>query len=305
MTTDRVELFRADIAASPDAITRLLDTFEGPDLGGRRRFLFTGLGSSRFAAQLVAAQVQHHGGTAWVESAGTSAATPPAEGLVLFAISASGRTAEVIEAAAAHRGRSLVVAVTNDPASPLAANADAILPLQAGVEASGIAGRTFRATIAALVLATGLTTPDRLRPAVDGLAARLATVDAWSPPIVDGLDGAPAIDVLADAALIGLAEQAALMLREAPRLAARAYDTTDWLHTGVYLAWAGHRVLLYEGSAADAEVDATVLRRGALVQRVPAGAGEPLTRAIVDSIVAEVVAATLWERTASGSAAER
>lgn len=305
MSTDRVEHFRADIAASPAALTRLLDTFEGPDLGGRRRFLFVGLGSSRFAAQLVAAQVQHHGGTAWVDSAGTSAATPPAEDLVLFAISASGRTAEVIAAADAHRGRSLVVAVTNDPASPLTANAHAILSLQAGVEASGIAGRTFRATIAALALATGVATMTSLRPAVAGLATRLATAEAWSPPIVDALDGAPAIDVLADAALIGLAEQAALMFREAPRLAARAYDTPDWLHTGVYLAWAGHHVLLYEGSSADAEVAATVERRGAAVLHVPAGAWEPLTRAIADSIVAEVVAATLWGRTAARSAAER
>lgn len=297
MSADRVEQFRADIAASPDALASLLDGFVAPDLGGRRRFLFTGLGSSRFAAQLVAAQVQHHGGTAWVEAAGTSAATAPAEDLVLFAISASGRTREVVEAAAAHRGRSLVVAVTNDPASPLAATADAILPLLAGIEASGIAGRTFRATIAALALATGVVTTDSLRPAVDGLATRLATADAWSPPIVEALDGAPAIDVLADAALTGLAEQAALMLREAPRLAARAFDTPDWLHTGVYLAWAGHRVLLYPSTRADDEVRATVARRGGAAVTVEGGReGDPVVRAIVDSVVAEVVGAALWAR---------
>lgn len=294
MSADRVEEFRADIAASPDALARLLDAFEAPGLGGRRRFLFTGLGSSRFAAQIVVAQIQHHGGTAWVEPAGTTAATPPAEDLVLFAISASGRTREVIAAAASHQGRSLVVAVTNDPASPLAAHADATLPLQAGVEVSGIAGRSFRATIATLALATGIATPERLRPAVDAIAARLATVEAWARPIVDAIDGAPAIDVLAGASLLGLAEQAALMLREAPRLPAHAFETADWLHTGVYLAWPGHQVLAYPGSDADDEVAATLARRGAGWSLVPSHAGDPIARAIIASVVAEVVAERLW-----------
>lgn len=300
MTVDRVEQFRADIAASPDALERLLDGWTRPDLGGRRRYLFSGLGSSRFAARLVAAQVQHQGGTAWVQAAGTSAATLPADDLVLFAISASGQTREVVDTAVEHRGRSLVVAVTNDPDSRLAAQADIVLPLTAGVEASGIACRSFRATIAALALATGIVTSAGLRPAVDGLAGRLATADDLAPSITEALDGAPAIDVLADPALAGLAEQAALMLREAPRLPAHAYDTPDWLHTGVYLAWAGHRVLLYPGSPADDEVRATADRRGGTLVTVPTG-GRPdaLVRALVDSVAAEVAAAALWDRAAA------
>lgn len=294
MSADRVEQFRADIAASPDALARLVDDVDAPDLGGRRRFLFTGLGSSGFAAQLVAAQVQHHGGSAWVESAGTSAPTPPAEDLVTFAISASGRTPEVLAAAARHRGTSLVVAVTNHPGSVLAGLADQVISLQAGTEASGIAGRSFRATIAALGLATGIVDEPTLRTAIDGLAGRLETADAWAPPIVAALDGATAIDVLADASRLGLAEQAALMLREAPRLPAHAFDSADWLHTGVYLAWAGHQVLSFAGGAADDEVAATLARRGAGQSIVPAHPDEAISRAIVESVVAEVVTERLW-----------
>ena len=37
------------------------------------------------------------------------------------------------------------------------------------------------------------------------------------------------------------------MLREAPRLPAHAYETGDWLHTGVYLALPGHRVAAVPG----------------------------------------------------------
>lgn len=294
MSPDRVEQFGADIAASPDALTRLVDDVQAPDLGGRRRFLFTGLGSSRSAAQIVAAQVQHRGGAAWVETAGTSAAVPPAEDLVVFAISASGRTREVIDAAAVHRGRSLVVAVTNDPGSALAVRADHVLALEAGVETSGIACRTFRATIAALALATGSADKVALRRGCDALAGRLSSADRWAPPIVAALDGAPAIDVLAEAALFGLAEQAALMLREAPRLPAHAFETADWLHTGVYLAWSGHQVVTYSGSPADDEVATTLGRRGAQGSVVVAHAGDAVSRAIVESVVAEVVAERLW-----------
>ena len=59
------------------------------------------------------------------------------------------------------------------------------------------------------------------------------------------------------------------MLREAPRLPAAAHDTGDWLHTAVYLALPGHRALLFPGAAADAEVIATVERRGGVVIPMP------------------------------------
>jgi len=296
VSADRVALFEADIAASPSALAALLDTWVAPDLGDRPRVVFIGLGSSRFAALVVAAQVRAVGATAWVEYASTSAPTGPAEDLVVVAISASGRTREVLDAAARHRGLSLVIAVTNDPASPLAALADHVLPLHAGEETAGIAARTFRATVAALALLTGVASEASLRPAVGALAHRLATSDAWCPPIVDALGRAPSIDVLADAALLGLAEQAALMLREAPRLLAHAYESGDWLHTGVYLAVPGHRVLLYRGAASDDDVIDTVTRRGGLVASVAPTGGAVIVRAIVESVVAERVAADLWRR---------
>lgn len=296
MSADRVALFEADIAASPSALAALLDGWAAPDLGGLRRIVFIGLGSSRFAALVVEAQVRAAGLTAWVEYASTTAPPVPAGDLVVVAISASGRTREVLDAAERHRGRSLVIAATNDPASPLAGLADHVLALQAGEETAGIAARTFRATVAALALLTGVATVASLRPVVEALAHRLATSDAWCPPIVDALDRAPSIDVLADASLLGLAEQAALMLREAPRLPARAYESSDWLHTGVYLAMPGHRVLLYPGAASDDAVIDTVARRGGVVSSVPPTAGAVLARAIVDSVVAERVAGALWRR---------
>lgn len=300
MSADRVTRFGQDIAGGPVALERLLDGWRTPDLRGRERFVFTGLGSSRYAALVAAAALRSRGGDAWVEHASTSVPAEPADDHVLVAISASGRTREVVDAATEHRGRGVVVAVTNVEASPLAALADVVIPLHAGEERSGIACRTFRATVTALALLTGVAEPDGLRPAVEALGSRIDARAAWLPPMADALDGAPSIDVLADASLLGVAEQAALMLREAPRLPAHAADTGDWLHTGVYLALPGHRALLFPGAAADAEVLATIQRRGGEVVAVPSGgdaaAPGPISRAIIDSVVAELLARELWGR---------
>ena len=307
--TDRVAQLLDDVLAGPAALNRLLAAYAAPDsplerarpaLDGRSRFAFAGLGSSRYAASIASTVVCEAGSSAWVEYASTRAPTMPASDLVFVAVSASGGTAEVVAAARRHRARSLVIAVTNDVGSALAAEADHVLPLHAGAEVSGIATRTFRATIAVLAMLTGRT-PDSLAPAVADLAVAIEQGGAWLPDMADALDGAAAIDVLADAAILGLADQAALMLREAPRLRAVAHDTGDWLHTAVYLAVPGHRAVLFPGAAADAEVIATIERRGGTVISMPSVAADadPFRRTLVDSVGGELLAAELWRRTSA------
>lgn len=301
---DRVAAFRADIAASPEALARLLDAVPPTPVDAARRLCLTGLGSSRYAADIVAAQLRDAGRTAWSELASGSARTRPAADLTVVAISASGGTPEVVEVARRHQGTSEVLAVTNRAESALSGAADQTIELRAGAESAGIACRTFRATIAALAMLTG-TRPGALRHLPDALAARIPASSGWAAETADALDGAPAIDVLADAALGGLAEQAALMLREAPRLPAHAGDTADWLHVGVYLAWPGHVVLRIPGSAADVELERTLAARGVrLIDTppiAPAGAASAnaaaIGRAILASVDAELLAAELWART--------
>ena len=307
--TDRPAQLLEDVLAGPTALEGLLAAYDSPAgplaglasaLATPHRFAFAGLGSSRYAALIAASDVRASGGSAWAEHASTSAPTAPAQDLVFVAISASGRTREVVEAARRHRGRSFVVAVTNDPESALAAEADHVLPLFAGSESAGIATRTFRATVAVLAMLVGRT-PGSLRPTIARLVRAIEDRDRWLPPTADAIDGSTAIDVLADARLLGLAEQAALMLREAPRLPATAHDTGDWLHTAVYLALPGHRALLFPGALADSEVIATIERRGGMVLPMPSSAAnaDPFRRAIVESVTAELLAAELWRRTSA------
>lgn len=300
MTIDRAIAFAADIAASADSLADSLTAW-GSTIGPiavDRRICFAGLGSSRFAAMAVASDLRSRGRTAWVEHASSgSGGTAPADDLVVVAISSSGRTPEVVEVATTHRGRSQVIAVTNRPDSPLAAAADRVVALGAGEETSGIACRTFRATIAALALLGG-TDPADLADVPAALAERHAAAPTWARATADVLDRAPAIDVLAPAALLGVAEQAALLLREAPRLPAHAFETADWLHVGVYLAWPAHRLLRLTGSPADAEVDSVADRRGVQIVDVgPVVATRGLMAdAIIRSIDAECLAAELWRR---------
>jgi glucosamine--fructose-6-phosphate aminotransferase (isomerizing) len=324
MSEDRVAALLEDIEKGPTALAELLDAYAAPGgplagVGGRpARLLLTGLGSSRYAALAAAAQARRADLPAWAEFASTGSPTPPDEDLVLVAISASGRTREVVAAARRHLDISRVVAVTNDPGSPLAGEADHVLPLLAGQESAGIATRTFRATVAVLGMLIGrwggaVESAASLRPTVEALRAVMDGSGAWLPAAADRLDGAAAIDVIGDAADAALVHQAALMLREAPRLPAVSHETGDWLHTGVYLGLPGHRALLFAGSEADDEVVGTIDRRGgetivvgdevpgaaqSMALPLPAGSG-PFERAIVGSVVTELLAAELWRRTSA------
>jgi glutamine---fructose-6-phosphate transaminase (isomerizing) len=320
--TDRVTTLRADIEAGPAALGQLLAAYRATDgpleaIGDRpSAIVFSGLGSSRYAALTAAAVARAAGLPAWADYASTSSRTALVGDQVLVVVSASGRTAEVIGTARRHRGRGRVIAVTNDPGSPLAAEADVVLPLLAGQEGSGIATRTFRATVAVLGMLVGRwtgkgTTASSLDPTVDAMRTALDGRDAWLGPAAGLLDGSAAIDVLGDDTDAALVHQAALMLREAPRLPAVAHETADWLHTAIYLALPGHRTLLFAGSAADAEVIATIRRRdgetivvgpsvegATLTIDVPV-TGDPVERAIVQSVVSELLALALWERTSA------
>jgi len=321
VTIDRVQQLRNDTAGGPAALSALIDGYgvEGGPLAGIGErpsgIVFTGLGSSRYAALTASSEARRLGIPAWPELSSSRALTPPTEGQVLVAISASGRTGETVEAARRYRaGGGRVIAVTNEPGSPLAREVDHVLPLLAGAEYAGIATRTFRATsaVCAIVIRRWVDPEwavESLRPTVVRLETVMAARDGWLPAAVELFEGRMVIDVLGNDADAALVHQAALMLREAPRQPAVPHDTADWLHTAVYLALPDHRALLFSGSDSDAEVVDTIRRRGgetvvvgapidgaALTIELPDSEG-PFERAIVASVVAEILSAELWRRT--------
>lgn len=310
------DAFLDDVLAEPETLERVIEVYE--DVGSPLRALelddvervrFVGMGSSRFAALPIASLLRAHAFDATAERASAVVATPPpAVGTLTVCVSANGRTPETLEAAERHQGRSTVVAVTNVPNSPLTGAADVVLPLGAGEERGGVACRTYQATLAVLLLLArklGAEVPD-LRPAVDAAHAIRETRDAWLDRALDVLGGNVA--VVAPDERISSAEQGALVFREGPRIPADACETGDWAHVDVYLTRRpGYRALLFGGSRFDATFVEWMQRRGAAfvavgepvegaALTVEHPARDPLCALLVETTVAELLAAELWRR---------
>ena len=309
------DAFLEDILAEPETLERVLDLYEGVDsplralqLDDVERVRFVGMGSSRYAALPVASLLRAHAFDAAAERASAALATPPAAGTLTVCVSANGKTPETVEAAERHRGTSTVVAVTNAPDSPLAEAAGVVLQLDAGDERGGVACRTFQATLAVLLLLArrvGADVPD-LRPAVEAAHAIREARVAWLDPALDVLGGSVA--VVAPDERISSAEQGALVFREGPRIPAAACETGDWAHVDVYLTRRpGYRALLFGGSRFDATFVDWMQRRSAAFVAVGTPvegaaltvehpARDPLCALLVETTVAELLAAELWRR---------
>ena len=99
------------------------------------------------------------------------------EGQLFLAISQSGRSEDLIESASrAKSSGALTVALVNDTSSPLASACDIVLPMEAGVELSVAATKTFTSSVAALLnLVAAWTNDPLMMAALDRLPDRLAS----------------------------------------------------------------------------------------------------------------------------------
>jgi fructoselysine-6-P-deglycase FrlB-like protein len=296
----RPELFAADVLAAPGTLAGPATGLESIQaLAGRaRRVLFLGMGSSRFAALDAAALLRAHGIDAAAEIASTGSPQPPTADTLVFAISATGGSAETVAAMRRHLGTSMVVGVTSVPGSAIGAGADACVEI-AGDGPSGVACASYRSTAAVLREVCGLLVPAVAPPAgwreraAGAIAELLDGRETWLPGVVELLGGGP-VHVLAPAERLGAAEQSALMLREVPRVPAYACETGDWSHVDVYLTKRpGYRALVLPGSAYEAEVREWQAERGFTVVTADV-AGDADVRPLVETLVAELLAAELW-----------
>jgi glucosamine--fructose-6-phosphate aminotransferase (isomerizing) len=313
MNPDR---FLADVLAEPATLDRVLREADVSQLrralASARLVVLTGMGSSRYAALTAAAQLRARGVAAVVEYASTDVPTRPGPDVVAIGISASGSSVETVAALAAHHGTSRTVALTNAPdGGELARHADVAVGVGAGPESGGVACRSFQATLAVLLLAAGIDR-SRLLRAAPAQQALLDGRDAWLDELIDRLDPgrtSGTVHMIAPAARISSALQSALMFREGPRIPAAASETGDWSHVDVYLTrYAGYTALMYGGSRYDGEALEWIGRRGAAIvsvgRAVPGAslriaydhAEDDLVAALVDVTVAEVAAATWWQR---------
>jgi fructoselysine-6-P-deglycase FrlB-like protein len=306
--------FLTDLEAKPSRLRTLADDLPGDPWPLRERpanVVLLGLGSSRYAALAAAARLRARGVHAVAEYAGATAAAPGGPGTLAVGISASGETAETVEALGRHaRARSATVALTEAAgASALRDAADAVVGLSAGPEAGGVACRTYLHTLVRLLQLEAQLVADRVvdladdaRRAADAIDDLLARRPEWLDGVADHVGAGPSF-LLAPAARFANAAQGALMLREGPRLHATACESADWLHVDVYLTKPfgdRYRAVLFAGAEADDEIRRWLHERGSTWVEVGAGAlaypgdGVERVRLLTEVLVPELAAATLW-----------
>lgn len=262
-----------------------------------------GIGSSRYAAEVAARRLRRLGITAFAETSSAERLTPVVLNVVISAGGSSIETLAATESLRAAEPAATVVALTNSPDSPLTRHADAVVALDAGVEVSGVASRSFAATLVRLLeleieLAGGdaarFDLADRVETAAHAVDDIVASRDRWLADAVDELAGPHGTWLLSPAHRSSSALQAALMLREVPRRPATGCETGEWSHVDVYLTKTlDYRAIVFTGSRWDAHAVDWLTRRGSLFWAVGGdlpGAARVLRYAADDDAVVALLA---------------
>lgn len=154
-------------------------------------------------------------------------------GAVCVGISQSGQSPDIVEMMRAGRsGGALSVAITNFAESPMGAASNHCLALQAGVEHSVAATKTFVVSVlAGLTLLAEWRQDDDLRRAIADLPVALekALHLDWSP-LAARLSRANSAYVLGRGPAFAIANECALKLKETCGLHAESYSAAEVLH---------------------------------------------------------------------------
>lgn len=204
--------------------------------------------AATFAKYLFETRVGVITSSAALSTASVYGASADLEGVLYLAISQSGRSPDLLASVeAAKAGGAFVVALVNDAASPLAAMADAYVPLHAGPEISVAATKSYLCTLSALAHLTAEWTQDaELSAALQTLPVLLA--EAWRQDwseAVDRLKDASNLYVVARGLGFAAAQEAALKFKETCGLHAEAFSAAEVMHGPLALVQPGFPVLAF------------------------------------------------------------
>ena len=200
-------------------------------------------------------------------------------------ISQSGRSPDIVEMQrSARKAGATTIAMVNDVDSPLATEAEELLPLMAGREQSVAATKSM---IAGLVAGAALVAAWRgdadLMAAIADLPAILPAESAPPPgAMIERLARAEHVFVLGRGATFAVATEAALKLKETCAIHAEAYSSAEVLHGPAELARSGFLVIAFMPTDAGRdgmEATLTLLHHaGADVVRIDTGGGDASDR---------------------------
>ncbi|QJR16737.1 SIS domain-containing protein [Usitatibacter palustris] len=166
---------------------------------------------------------------------------------LFLAISQSGRSPDLVSAtAAAKQAGARVAVLVNAEDSPLAQIADHVLPLCAGPEMSVAATKSYIASLAAIVHVVAEWTQDKLM--LDSLAMAPRQLErAWDLnwcPALENLRAAGHLFVIGRGVGLGIAQEAALKLKETCGLHAEGFSSAEVRHGPQALLSGGFPALL-------------------------------------------------------------
>lgn len=180
-------------------------------------------------------------------------------GSACLSISQSGKSPDIVEMARMARDAgALVIAVTNNPAAPLAQGSNHVLNLHAGPELSVAATKTFvNSAVSALWLLAEWACDSALIDAIQNLPRALerAVTQDWSDLQV-ALENRQSIFCLGRGPAYAIANEAALKFKETCQLHAEAYSSAEVLHGPVSIIDPGFPVIAL--AAADQAEDILV-----------------------------------------------
>jgi glucosamine--fructose-6-phosphate aminotransferase (isomerizing) len=256
---EMTQMFR-EAGESPTVVTRQLLDNEAQvrELGERLHrspphFIMTGArGSSDHAATFAKYVFETRLGIATASAAPSVSslygASQNLSGVLFLAISQSGRSPDLLQQAeAARTAGATVVALVNDTDSPLAASAEFVVPLRAGEERSVAATKSYIASLTAILHVTARWNRDpRLAKALADLPTvlRTAWTQDWSE-VVELLADARNLFVIGRGLGLGIAQEAALKLKETCGLHAEAFSAAEVMHGPMTLVTAGFPVLAF------------------------------------------------------------
>jgi len=208
------------------------------------------------------------------------AAAPRLKGALYFAISQSGRSPDLLHLSAAARSDGArTVALVNDTESPLADICEVTLPLHAGPERSVAATKSWICSLAAILQLAAHWAEDKpLLTALKRLPDALADAAGrdWSAAL-PRLTEARSLFVVGRGIGLGLAQEAALKLKETCGIHAEALSAAELMHGPLTLAGPDFPVLVFsqhdEAYQSVADLIATLEARG-----VPVIAAGPTPR---------------------------
>lgn len=216
--------------------------------------VFTGMGSSLYAAYPAQAYLASHGirallwDTAELVDHHTKFLGPDT---LLVAISQSGETAEVLRLLDSLAEKESLIAVCNSEKSPLARRASLLLPMMAGRPAP-VGTKTYACAVAVLMYLAATVArksphslTQALMHAIDAQERILDRRDDLIPPIVEFFNKPQYVALLSRGPDLATAYQGALLFKEVAKIGAEPISAAQFRHGPMEIINPTHRYLIF------------------------------------------------------------